>query len=105
MFWKNSADYTFGAHALANAGSDYRRKGKMTPKMLDWAANGVEVFIRRRPKDGLAFATTYDYGKLITEPPLEVLRVRVPVEDIKAFEPETHPQVMAALRRHAAAPQ
>lgn len=64
----------------------------VTPRMLDWALNGVPVYIRRRPIDGVAYATIVDFSRFIREAPLHTMRVR---KDTPAgWDPTTHPSVV-----------
>jgi hypothetical protein len=66
----------------------------VSPRMLDWALNGVPVYIRRRPIDGVAYATTYDFSQFIKEPPLHTMRVRINKDTPAGWDPTTHKSVV-----------
>ena len=70
----------------------------MNPRTLDYLINGVPVYIRRRPTDGVAYATTYDFSRFIKEPPLATVRVRIEDATTVTFEElKQCPQVRAKL--------
>jgi hypothetical protein len=56
----------------------------------------VEVYIRRRPTDGVAYATVHDLSKYTMEPALETLTVPIPFDDAP-WDATKHPTVTAAL--------
>lgn len=72
----------------------------VSPRMLDWAINGVPVYIRRRPIDGVAYATTYDFSRFIKEEPLETMRVRVPKDALRDWDAEKDPRVIKKLAEY-----
>lgn len=72
-------------------------RGGVSPRLLDWALNGVPVYIRRRPADNKLYATTYDFSQFIKEPPLATVRVPVGADTPRDFKPEEHPKVLKAL--------
>lgn len=72
----------------------------VSPRMLDWAINGVPVYIRRRPVDGVAYATTYDYSKFMSEAPLETMRVHVPKDALATWDAAQDPRVIKRLRHY-----
>jgi hypothetical protein len=72
----------------------------VTPRMLDWAINGVPVYIRRAPVDGKAYATTYDYSRFIKEPPLETVRLMVKPDTLASWKPEEDPRILAKLAEY-----
>lgn len=79
-----------------------REPTHITPRQLDWLCNGVPVYIRRRPADGAVYATTTDFTRFITEPPLETLRIPLEsVEHIRYWQPEADERVQAAMKRYA----
>lgn len=76
----------------------------VTPRQLDWALNGMPVYIRRRPADGVAYATTYDFSRFIREEPLQVIRVKFDtIEQFRDYNPEKDPRIIRALEKHNAA--
>lgn len=81
-------------------GARVREAKHISPRLLDWVLNGVPVYIRRRPSDGIAYATTTDFSKFLTEAPLETIRVTIKKDTPKEFDPCTDPKVLAALERH-----
>jgi hypothetical protein len=70
----------------------------ISPRLLDYVLNGVPVYIRRRPADGVAYATTYDFSRFIKEAPLATMRLRVEKDTLATWEPETDPRVIAKLK-------
>lgn len=71
----------------------------ISPRLLDWAISGVPVYIRRRPADGVAYATVHDFSKFVTEAPIETLRIRVPDIAPTDWDATKHPSVVAALAK------
>lgn len=69
----------------------------VSPRMLDWALNGVPVYIRRRPIDGCVYATLHDYSRFLKEEPLATVRVAITAETPADFNPEDHPSVLKKL--------
>jgi hypothetical protein len=61
--------------------------------MLDWALNGVPVYIRKRPIDGAVYATTFDFSKFIREAALETMRVHVPKNALRNWDAAQDPRV------------
>lgn len=76
----------------------HKRKPKMTPRLMDWILNGVPVYIRKRPSDGVLYATTHDYSRFIREEPEATVRVKITVETPKDFDPCEAPEVLAKMR-------
>lgn len=73
----------------------------LSPRLLDWALNGVPVYIRRRPADGVAYATTYDYSRFLpNEPPLDTVRVMIKPDTPASFDPTTAPIVLKLLAHY-----
>lgn len=73
----------------------------VSPRMLDWAINGVPVYIRRGPIDGKAYATTYDYSRFLPhDSPLETMRVRVPKDALRDWDAAKDPRVIKALEKY-----
>lgn len=81
-------------------GARIRAPQHVSPRLLDWVLNGVPVYIRRRPADGVPYATTYDFSKFLTEAPLETVRVQIAKDTPKEFDPCTAPSVLKALEKH-----
>lgn len=75
----------------------HKRMPKPTPRMLDWALNGVPVYIRKRPIDGQFYATMTDFSRFIKEAPEAEVRVRITVDTPKDFDPCGAPEVLAKL--------
>lgn len=73
---------------------------RITPRILDWMINGVPVYIRRRPADGVAYATTFDFSKFIKEAPLETMRLPVEKDTLATWEPENDPRVKKKLKEY-----
>lgn len=69
----------------------------ISPRLLDWAINGVPVYIRRRPFDGVIYATTHDFSRFIDEPVLATVRVPITAETPADFNPEEHESVLKKL--------
>lgn len=77
----------------------------LTPKMLDWAINGIPVHIHRRPQLLLDrnphmhshYATIYDFARY-NVPTLEVIRVPVPMSALSDWDPTKHESVLARLK-------
>ncbi len=72
----------------------------MSPRALDWLVNGVPVYIRRRPIDGVAYATVQDLSKFIDEPPLEVVRLMSDKDTLATWEPADDPRILAKLEEY-----
>lgn len=69
----------------------------MTPRQLDWILNGVPVYIRKRPIDGVYYATMQDFSRFLKEAPDAEVRVKITVETPKDFDPCGAPEVLAKL--------
>lgn len=81
-----------------------RIERNLTPRALDWACNGVPVYIRRRPVDGAVYATTFDFSKFVRDEPLETLRLPVgDITDIRAWRPEGDERVQQVIAKWEAA--
>lgn len=83
-----------------------RRKATgVSPRALDAVLNGLKVYIRRRPADGVAYATSYDFSKFVMAEPLETMRLSFDTtEDLKAVYDnlEADPRVKAVVDRYNA---
>lgn len=75
---------------------------RITPQLLDWAIRGVPVYIRRRPADKVAYATTCDFSKFVMEPPIETIYVRVPKDAPVGWDAEKDQAIVAALAKYNA---
>jgi hypothetical protein len=74
---------------------------KLSPRALDWMFNGVPVYIRRKPLTGEVYATTHDFSKHISEPPLETVRLPVgDLTDIRTWQPEKDERVIAVMEKY-----
>lgn len=70
---------------------------KPTPRLLDWVLNGVPVYIRKRPIDGVLYATMTDFSRFIKEEPEATVRVKIAPDTPKDFDPCGAPEVLAKL--------
>jgi hypothetical protein len=68
--------------------------------MLDWVLNGIPIYIRRRPIDGVAYATINDFSKFVKEPPLDTMRVRITKDTPAGWDPTSHPRVVKKLAEY-----
>lgn len=67
----------------------------VTPRMLDWAINGVPVNIYHRPSAPQYYASIHDFKRFGVQP---VAVVRVPAEGLVNEESAiSHPAVLAKL--------
>lgn len=70
----------------------------ISPRMLDWIINGVPVYIRRRPSDGVAYATTEDFSRFLpNEPALETVRLMIEKDTPASWKPENDIRVIRKL--------
>lgn len=72
----------------------------VSPRMLDWMLNGVPVYIRRRPIDGVAYATIQDFSRFIKEAPLETIRLMVDKDTLASWEPEKDIRIIRKLAEY-----
>jgi hypothetical protein len=75
------------------------------PRVLDWAINGIPVYIRERhalrPTDrDLVYATTHDFSRFTREEPLETMRIKVPKDAPPDWDPTTAPKVIERVHFH-----
>jgi hypothetical protein len=73
---------------------------KITPRLLDWAINGVPVYIRRRPADGYAYATVMDFTGFVSDGPIETIRMKVTADTPTDYNFETDPYIVAKVKAY-----
>ena len=83
------------------AGARKRKAKHVSPRALDYMLNGVPVYIRRRPADQVAYATTYDFSKFVMEEPLQVVRKKFNnLDEIRAYKPDEDPVILKLLAEY-----
>jgi hypothetical protein len=67
--------------------------------LLDWALNGVPVYIRKSVS-GEVYATTCDFSQFLIGPPLETVRIRVDEYTPAGYDCATDPVILRKLKEY-----
>lgn len=69
----------------------------MTPRLLDWAINGVPVYIYRRASGGV-YATKHDFSRFGVNA-IATVRVKITEKTPAGYDVETDPAVLKKLAK------